>query len=716
MPFTVISTIVIIIYFVSTTLAAGSSGASCIPSLRNPLDGFHANFFKYLYPDYAGESTDEYFITTGYNQPDRYITTITGITDINFYHFYNFNTNGPTWGQINDYKITISNFTVEYTGWFIPKESGNYIFQIGQTDDGSRIEIYEDSSYRCCDTTTTTTVLQNIQYYDSTHMSSATVEMEAGIPYPIKVVYFNKDAVAIQTIQFTDPSGTIHTTFEGYIVYYDDVVCPSSEPEDDARSLPISVPIIELSSVELSSPASSSPASSSVASSSIISSNGESLSSTFSSITPSVIHSPIVGSPSRTSSIVKVSLVTSSSLNKPSSLSDVLSSLTSDTSSDLDDTIIARSTTILEGTSSNSEYSTPLSSIFSLPSDLPSSVSLSSIFSKSSSTMSSALSSTMSSAPSSTMSSVSSVSSIVNILPISAVPDIISVEMNIVPVSVSSVQSSVKSIINSSLESSHTASSSILARVITSSTTLGSASPPSVTTPSVTTPSIRDISATNSSSEVYLSINTSQRITIESHSYISYNKSSQLSATETLSLPNYPSNSINSLVSVKTTHSNITSTVTSNSETNEVERSNITINSHLGTFFGTPSIKRESSSCVNTVVTSEYSTVSTSYPISIPPKSSTDQPIILKESKTRNVIISTVSGGEPIQKGGVSIEHSGVNTQTTKLIPVISVQSVPAEFAESTPSSIQVNINEGISIKGNGMMTYLVLLILTSFF
>lgn len=58
MPFTVISTIVIIIYFVSTTLAAGSSGASCIPSLRNPLDGFHANFFKYLYPDYAGESTD----------------------------------------------------------------------------------------------------------------------------------------------------------------------------------------------------------------------------------------------------------------------------------------------------------------------------------------------------------------------------------------------------------------------------------------------------------------------------------------------------------------------------------------------------------------------------------------------------------------------------------------------------------------------------------
>lgn len=135
--------------------------------------------------------------------------------------------------MINDYNITISNFTVEYTGLFVPKESGDYIFQIGQTDDGSRIEIYENSAYQCCDTTVNSTVIQNIQYYDNTHVSTATINMEAGFQYPIKIVYFNKDSVAIQTIKFTDPTGIVHSTFDGYIVYYSEASCPDNQIDDE---------------------------------------------------------------------------------------------------------------------------------------------------------------------------------------------------------------------------------------------------------------------------------------------------------------------------------------------------------------------------------------------------------------------------------------------------------------------------------------------------
>lgn len=60
MTFTIISTIVTLICCVNTTLAISSTGTSCMPSLGNPSDGFQANFYKYLYPEYAGESSDEY--------------------------------------------------------------------------------------------------------------------------------------------------------------------------------------------------------------------------------------------------------------------------------------------------------------------------------------------------------------------------------------------------------------------------------------------------------------------------------------------------------------------------------------------------------------------------------------------------------------------------------------------------------------------------------
>ncbi|SMN21710.1 similar to Saccharomyces cerevisiae YHR211W FLO5 Lectin-like cell wall protein (flocculin) involved in flocculation [Maudiozyma saulgeensis] len=232
---------------------ADSETGACQATLGSPVNGFQATFFNYIYPDYAIEYSDEEYVTYGYNDEDHFITTLTGVTDVNFYHFYNLNQNGPTWGEINGLNITISNFTVEYSGWFTPIETGEYVFTIGQTDDATRIEIMEDSSYYCCSAATTnSTVIESYQIYDNTTIHEQSVYLQSEVSYPIKIVYFNKDKVAVQTVNFTDPSGIVHNSFEGYVQYFNDIVCDETPIQTSTSELPESSATIS-SDIKLSS-------------------------------------------------------------------------------------------------------------------------------------------------------------------------------------------------------------------------------------------------------------------------------------------------------------------------------------------------------------------------------------------------------------------------------------------------------------------------------
>ncbi|SMN21369.1 similar to Saccharomyces cerevisiae YHR211W FLO5 Lectin-like cell wall protein (flocculin) involved in flocculation (Partial), partial [Maudiozyma saulgeensis] len=218
---------------------AHSETDTCTATLGSCTDGLQARFFKYIYPDYAYEYSDKDYVTYGYDREDRFITTLTGITDVNFFHFYNINQNGPTWGEINGLNITTSNFTVEYSGWFTPKETGEHIFTIGQTDDATRIEIMEDSSSYCCDSSTTnSTVVESYQIYNNPTVHEQSVYLQSGVSYPLKIVYFNKDSVGIQTVHFTDPSGVVHNNFDGYAKYFNDIVCGKTPAHTSTSELP----------------------------------------------------------------------------------------------------------------------------------------------------------------------------------------------------------------------------------------------------------------------------------------------------------------------------------------------------------------------------------------------------------------------------------------------------------------------------------------------
>lgn len=293
-----------------------NSSETCEPILSEPEDGFQAKFFQYIYPDFAYEYSDSDFIDYGYSRDDRYLGTVNGVQDVNIYHFYNLNPDGPTYGQVNGFNISISNYSVEYTGWFVPQETGNHTFQIGQTDDGTKITLITESNSLCCCKDDSSMFVQALKIYDDTTIQTLVLELIAGVPHPIKIVYFNKQTINIQTVSFIDPSGIAHFTFDGFVKYYNQVQCATQETCGSSSDISPS-----LSSFTLPTDSSfTSPFISSTESSFMTSSGSFELSDSFSSSIT------IPGPPSSTVSSSAMSHDTLSSTETSDPLSDSLSS------------------------------------------------------------------------------------------------------------------------------------------------------------------------------------------------------------------------------------------------------------------------------------------------------------------------------------------------------------------------------------------------------
>lgn len=210
----------------SNPLPRKESG-QCPVTLGEPTDGLKARFYRYVYSEDTPNINDADFLDHEYYMGSRYLGEVDGVYNVNFNYFYGTQTGVISQGQINGFDLTISNFSVEYTGWFVPETSGKYSFQIGQTDDGTLLEMFGTSQHLCCENVQTENfTLYSIQYYYNTTAHTGTMEMIAGESYPFRIVFFNRDAVAIQTISFTDPNGVVHTDFSGYAKYYGDLECP----------------------------------------------------------------------------------------------------------------------------------------------------------------------------------------------------------------------------------------------------------------------------------------------------------------------------------------------------------------------------------------------------------------------------------------------------------------------------------------------------------
>ena len=211
----------------------------CQPTYGKEIPGFKADFYKYMYPLYDTIWSSENFLLGGYSEsPDAYLGSVEGVTDLSFFHFYGLTHLQVTKGEINGFPITISNFSVAYSGYFKPPVTGEYSFTFGQTDDGSLLQVYLLDLNRCCpDVTDDSVNTFSVQSYDSTESHTAVLYMEEGFIYPMKVVYFNRDSAAIQTFFFEDPNGVKHDTFDGYVINYDSYTCP--KPVEDEIPPPV---------------------------------------------------------------------------------------------------------------------------------------------------------------------------------------------------------------------------------------------------------------------------------------------------------------------------------------------------------------------------------------------------------------------------------------------------------------------------------------------
>jgi len=111
-------------------------------------------------------------------------------------------------------------FGWEITGYFVPKETGNYEFKISSDD---RSDLY-------LDTDLDSTLDQIVYYYEGTSRYEYTVSLTAGESYPFRVRYENGNGGANLYLKWTKPSDTVDNhTFDSdeiYSIDADDYVEP----------------------------------------------------------------------------------------------------------------------------------------------------------------------------------------------------------------------------------------------------------------------------------------------------------------------------------------------------------------------------------------------------------------------------------------------------------------------------------------------------------
>ena len=139
----------------------------------------------------------------------------------------------PTLGNLPsnfnyDETFTISNFTMLLTGYFLAEESGQYTFNVA-ADDLAYLSFGAGNAFECCREAGTVNKPHKFDliviWNGADNMSgSVSYDLQAGVYYPIRLLYANRDYHGDLRLIFQDPSGTLHNTFTDYIYQFPDNV------------------------------------------------------------------------------------------------------------------------------------------------------------------------------------------------------------------------------------------------------------------------------------------------------------------------------------------------------------------------------------------------------------------------------------------------------------------------------------------------------------
>ncbi|KAH0169261.1 hypothetical protein KCU67_g3145, partial [Aureobasidium melanogenum] len=128
-------------------------------------------------------------------------------------------------GSYGGFDLDPNNFTIVWTGYFAPQESGSYQFCMNYADNRQAFFIGSDSAFPCGDssnaaTPTGATPLQDYWFYNPSLFLSVCQNMTltAGFYYPVRAVYGNNGLPASSDFTVSGPGlGTNVTDLSGLV-------------------------------------------------------------------------------------------------------------------------------------------------------------------------------------------------------------------------------------------------------------------------------------------------------------------------------------------------------------------------------------------------------------------------------------------------------------------------------------------------------------------
>ncbi|GEQ71561.1 hypothetical protein JCM33374_g5246 [Metschnikowia sp. JCM 33374] len=216
----------LLVYFLAAFVAiATADTGGCAPSKVGDT-GFVARFYSYELSSRAGWSPG--FFKSEYKT--TLLHTINQLTDFNFHV-----TAAPRQlveGEIYGYHTTISNYTIELTGFYRAPASGSFTFKLAADNGGS---LQFGAGPVCCNdplgsvtgNVAVNTLGQAGGADINSDQSTATFTLDQGVYYPIKIVTFNWMGDGGIQLTVTDPSGNTITDFGSQVsqVVFDNGAC-----------------------------------------------------------------------------------------------------------------------------------------------------------------------------------------------------------------------------------------------------------------------------------------------------------------------------------------------------------------------------------------------------------------------------------------------------------------------------------------------------------
>ncbi|CAK7917513.1 hypothetical protein CAAN3_21S00716 [[Candida] anglica] len=175
--------------------------------------GFNVKIYPYKISD-SKTMNDLEYVSYGYFN-NKVLSTMNAVKDINF-EWSNYPEPDIGYAVENNLyggpPITITNFTMELTGYYHSVEAGDYTFQLSKIDDSAAVFIGDGIVFDCCKETPTIDptdyqIFTSKVWNGKTGNTKATVKFAADTYYPMRIVYTNALSSATLQLFVKKPNG-----------------------------------------------------------------------------------------------------------------------------------------------------------------------------------------------------------------------------------------------------------------------------------------------------------------------------------------------------------------------------------------------------------------------------------------------------------------------------------------------------------------------------